>query len=141
VLFAISEGFWFFFYSLFDILIVFEKFKYLICSYFIAIYLHWRVFHLLWHESFHLVSFSLPWLGALFYWWLVGFHHSKAKLIFLKKTFQWCIIQFELALLHTTNDHQLYIFFLMVFNNSLLFVSMSTLIKLIYISCTWKDTC
>jgi hypothetical protein len=81
--------------SLFDILITFEKFRYLICSYFIAICLHWRIFHLLGHESLHLVPFSLPLLGALFYWWLVNFHQSKAKLKFLKNTFQWCIIQFE----------------------------------------------
>jgi hypothetical protein len=56
---------------------------------------HWRIFHLLGHESFHLVPFSLLLLGALFYWRLVSFHRSKSKLKFLKKTFQWRIIQFE----------------------------------------------
>ncbi len=49
----------FFFLSLFDMLIVFEKFKYLIYSYFIVIYLHWRILCLLGHGSFHLVPFSL----------------------------------------------------------------------------------
>ncbi len=87
--------------SLFDILIVFEKFRYLICSHSIMICLHWKILHLLGHESFHLVSFSLPLLGALFYWWLIHFHPSKAKLKFLEKTFQWWIIQFE----HCTITH------------------------------------
>ncbi len=56
--------FWFFSSSLFDILITFEKFRYLICSYLIVICLHWRIFHLLGHESLHLVPFSLPLLGV-----------------------------------------------------------------------------
>jgi hypothetical protein len=72
--FIIVEGFYgsmflkvFFLLSLFDMFIVFEKFNYLICSYFIVIHLHWKIICLVGHGSFHLVPFSLLLLGALFY--------------------------------------------------------------------------
>jgi hypothetical protein len=54
----------FFSSSLFDILIAFEKFRYLICSYSIVICLHWRILHLLGHESFQLVPFFSPFVGC-----------------------------------------------------------------------------
>ncbi len=42
----------------------------------------WRILCLLGLGSFHLVPFSPPWLGALFYWWLASFlelDHCKKK--------------------------------------------------------------
>jgi len=125
----------FFFSLIIWYVIVFEKFKYLIYSYFIVICLHWKILCLLGHGSFHLVPFSLLFLGALFYWWLIGFHHSKAKLKFLKTTFQWCIIQFECCIV-THYQWQSTFFFLMVFSNSLLFISM---LKLILINIHFMD--
>jgi len=43
---------------------------------FVPLGLHalWRILCLLGLGSFHLVPFSPPWLGALFYWWLASFH-------------------------------------------------------------------
>ncbi len=47
-------------------------------------------FCLLGHGSFHFVLFTPPFLGALIYLWLAGFHHSGCSLSACKKSMFGC---------------------------------------------------
>jgi hypothetical protein len=69
------------------------------------------------------VIFS-PFVGCFVLLMIIGLHHSKAKLKFLEKTFHWCIIQFERCIAPHYQWQSTFLL-VMVFNNSLLFISMS----------------
>ncbi len=115
----------FFSSSLFDILIAFEKFRYLICSYSMALSLEYSSFARTWVLP-SCAIFS-PFVGCFVLLMISKFSSFKSKVKILGKDFSmmyytiWVLHYYTLPM--TIN----YFFLIMIFNNSLLFLSMSIL--------------